>query len=73
MCSQFYAHAVEFQIKLLKEKRQLVCSYLCTPCMLNNPSVYLLLAFLSIVFSGIYPTVLALICSMLFTFHSVPS
>lgn len=28
--------------------------------MLNNPSVYLLLALLSFVFSGIYPTVLAL-------------
>lgn len=31
-----------YQIKLLKEKRQLVCSYLCTPCTLNNPSVSLL-------------------------------
>lgn len=56
----------------LKKARQLVCSYLCTPCMLINPSVYLLLAFLFFVFSGMRPMVLALICSMLFTFRSVP-
>lgn len=57
----------------LKKERQLVCSYLCTPCMLINPSVYLLLAFLFFVFSGMCPMVLALICSMLFTFRSVPA
>lgn len=47
---------VAFQIGLLKERRQLVCSYLCSWCMPNNPSDYLLLASLAIVFSGITHT-----------------
>lgn len=53
----FCAQTVAFQIKLLKERRQLVCSYLCSLCMPNNPTEYLFLDFLAIVFSGIIHTV----------------